>query len=243
MRRRSIRWTNRALLSMVLLLVAFVLCRWSNGNFGTVVPDRVYRAAQLSPKGLLESIHQRRIKTVLNLRGSNPDQAWYRAELETTVEAGAAQIDFPMSSDQWLSIEQARTLLEIIDTCDYPLLIHCEWGAERTGLIAAICGLLRPGSTLEDARREFSAYYLFLPMKDGLVMRGHFDRYERWLSQSRASHSPEVFRSWLLNEYQPGSPSRQHWECNPYPLKVVTRIRARSVSTWGERPCSASVLR
>lgn len=237
------RWMLRALFASSLILGLFVTLRWTSGNFGVVVPDRIYRAAQLSPGSLAKTIRQHGIKTVLNLRGANPDQAWYRRERQSTLEAGATQVDFPMSSDQWLSIEQARTLLEILKTSEYPILIHCEWGAERTGLVAAICELTRPASTLADARREFSTYYLFLPMKDGLVMRGHLDRYERWLVQSSSPHSPETFRRWLLGEYRPGSPSRQHWECNPYPLKVVTRPGMEAVTLWGSKTCPPSLIR
>lgn len=237
MRRRSIRWTLRALLSIVLIPLVFVAVRWTTGNFGTVVPERIYRSGQPTPVFLSRAIRDHRIRTVLNLRGSNPDQAWYRGEREATLAAGATQVDFPMSSDQWLSHDQARTLLEILDRAEYPILIHCEWGAERTGLVSAICELLRPGGTLDDARREFSTYYLFLPLKDGRVMRGHLDRYAEWLGRRGEEHSPETFRLWLTRSYQPGSPSRQHWECNPYPLKVVTRPGAEAVAMWGKNPC------
>ncbi len=243
MRRRTIRWTVRILVATSLVLGLFIALRWTTGNFGTVEPDRIYRAAQLSPSSLARTIEQSHIKTVLNLRGANHDQAWYRQERQATLAAGATQVDFPMSSDQWLSIEQVRTLLEILDKSEYPILIHCEWGAERTGLVSAICELIRPGSTIDDARGEFSPYYMFLPIKDGLVMRGHLDRYRSWLDQIDSSHSPGTFRHWLLSDYRPGSPSRQYWECNPYPLKVVSRPGTESVTQWGEKKCPPSTIR
>jgi protein tyrosine phosphatase (PTP) superfamily phosphohydrolase (DUF442 family) len=200
--------------------------RWVTGNVGTVEPGRIYRSAQLSPGALTRIIRDRRIKTVLNLRGCNPDQTWYRAERAATLAAGAAQVDVPMSSDQWLSRDQARTLVEVLDSGAYPLLIHCEWGAERTGLVAAIATLLRPGSTLANARAQFSPYYLFVRLKDGRVMAGHLDGYEAWLGQRRLTHAPDRFRRWLAEVYRPGSPSREYWPYNPYPLVVVTRPSA-----------------
>lgn len=174
---------------------------------------------------------------MLNLRGRNPDRPWYVAERGAALGAGAVQVDFPMSSDQWLSHDQVRTLLSILDDCSYPILIHCEWGAERTGLVSAFCELLREGSSVERARREFSAYYLFLPMKDGLVMRGHLDAYASWLATSGRGHSPGAFRRWLTRDYRPGSPSREYWPCNPYPLKVVSRPGAGPVALWGGNAC------
>ncbi len=214
-----------------------IVYRRATGNLGTVTPGRVYRSAQLGPEQLTRVIQQRGIRTVLNLRGANPDQSWYRAESAATVAAGATQVDVPMASDQWLSREQIATLLEVLDSADEPILVHCEFGAERTGLISALIELLRPGSTLDSARAQFSVRYLFLPLKDGLVMRGHLDAYEAWLGGEGAPHRPERFRHWLTAVYRPGTPSREYWPCNPYPRKVVT-ARAADGSTHAEADLS-----
>lgn len=237
MSRTKIRWAIRLIVLAALIPIGFLSVRWGSGNFGAVIPGKVFRSAQPSPSSLPGTIRSNGIKTVLNLRGANPEQDWYLRESAATLSAGATQVDFPMSSDQWLSREQARVLLQLLDSCEYPIMIHCEWGAERTGLVSAIRRLLEEGSTLADGRREFSTYYLFLPVKDGKVMRGHLDLYEKWLADRGSQHSPSMLRTWLTNEYSPGSPSREHWECNPYPMKVVTKPRVPAVITWGANPC------
>jgi protein tyrosine phosphatase (PTP) superfamily phosphohydrolase (DUF442 family) len=220
---RTLRWPARLALLILLLGGGFVWVRWKTGNFGVVSPGRIYRSAQLTPTDLARKIGEHRIKTVLNLRGPNPDQSWYRAERAATLAAGATQVDLPMSSDQWISRDQARTLIEVLDTSEYPLLVHCEWGAERTGLASAIAELLRPGGSLEDAERQFSAYYMFVNAKDGRVMSGHLRSYRDWLQAAGLEHTPGRFRTWLAEVYRPGSPSREYWPYNPYPLVVVTR--------------------
>ncbi len=227
MKLSTIRKVVRPIAAVLLIVGLAIGWRWKNGNFGAIEPGRVYRSAQLTPTMLSEAIREYGVKTVLNLRGPNPEQDWYQGERDATLNAGATQIDVPMASDQWLSHAQVRTLLEILDTCEYPVLIHCEWGAERTGLVSAIVELLRPDRTVADARAQFSLRYLFLPIKDGLVMRGHLDRYEQWLESQKLPHSPERFRNWITNVYRPGSPSREYWPCNPYPLKVVTTRNPR----------------
>ncbi len=230
---------------MSLLLIGLatglpVAYRRSTGNFGTVEPGRFYRSAQLDADGLRRVIREHTVKTVLNLRGPNPEQAWYRDEVAAATGAGATLIDLPMASDQWLSREQARTLLEVLDHCETPVLIHCEFGAERTGLVSAIIELLEPGRTIEEARSQFSIRYLFLPIKDGLVMRGHLDRYEAWLRERGVAHEPERFREWLVGTYRPGMPSREYWPCNPYPRKVVTaRGQDGQTRTVPELPANA----
>ncbi len=102
-----------------------------------------------------------------------------------------------MSSCVWMSRAQLRTLIETFDSAEYPILIHCQWGAERTGLASAFAELLRPGSTLEDARRQFSIRYLFVRVNDGKIMAEHLDQYERWLAASGLTHTPATFRRWV----------------------------------------------
>ena len=86
MRRRPVRWSIRAALGATAILAAFVLVRWTTGNFGTVVPGRVYRSAQLSGEALSARIREHGVRTVLNLRGPNPDETWYRRERQATLE-------------------------------------------------------------------------------------------------------------------------------------------------------------
>ena len=80
---------------------------------------------------------------------------------------------------------QLIALVEVLDTAEYPILIHCAWGSERTGLVSAFAELLRPGGTVADARAQFSLGYLFVRINDGKVMAEHLDQYENWLRGTR----------------------------------------------------------
>jgi hypothetical protein len=89
-------------------------------------------------------------------------------------------------------------------------------------LVSALA-VLHAGGTQEQARRQFSLYYLFLPIQDGRVMLGHLEQYEAWLRRQRAKASPEALRRWVCSAYRPGKPSREYWPCDPYPLMVITQ--------------------
>ena len=117
-----------------------------------------------------------------------------------------------MSSCEWMSRDQARTLVRVLDTCEYPdpgpLLAGV--GADRPGLGH------RPScsgraSSLDDARGQFSLRYLYVRAGDGAVMRDHLDRYERWLRRAEGSRTrPERFRALDRPRASgPASPSRE----------------------------------
>ncbi len=148
---RVVRWLVRAVVAVLVAALLFVGWEMATHNFGEIQAHRLYRSGQMPASALARTIRDHRIKTVLNLRGVNKD-AWYRAERATTLAADATQVDIPMSSCVWMSRAQLRTLIATFDTAEYPILIHCQWGAERTGLASAFAELLRPGGTLEDAR-------------------------------------------------------------------------------------------
>jgi protein tyrosine phosphatase (PTP) superfamily phosphohydrolase (DUF442 family) len=222
-RLRPLRWALRLVVVALVLPGLWFAQRWRSGNTGTVVPGRIYRSGQLNADQLADFCRQNAIRTVLNLRGPNPQANWYRAERAAALSSGATQLDVALASDHWLSHAQVRALLDVLDTVEPPVLIHCQWGAERTGLVSAFAQLLRPGVSLADARREFSLHYLFVPWKDGKVMLGHVDAYATWLRDQGDSHDPVRFRRWLREEYTPGQPSREVWPYDPYPLVVATR--------------------
>jgi hypothetical protein len=214
-----------ARLAALVLAFPVMWVGWNQGNynFGIMQTGRIYRSGQM-PSGALErTVRERDIKTVLNLRGPNPQASWYRDEVAATLSAGATQVDIPLSSCVWMSRIQLRTLVRVLDTCEYPLLVHCAWGSERTGLTSAVAELLRPSGTLADARAQLALRYLFVRLGDGRIMAEFLDQYEAWLRRLTLEHCPELFRRWVAEGYVPGKPNREDWPYDPLPLVVETR--------------------
>jgi hypothetical protein len=221
--RRTMCWAIALGFAVISIPGFYVAWDHATFNFGTVQPGRIYRSGQMPPQALERTLRDHHIKTVLNLRGSNRVDGWYRDEVTATTQEGATQVDIAMSSCLWTSRAQLRAIVESLDTAEYPILIHCAWGSERTGLVSAFAELLRAGSTLEDARAQFSLGYLFVRMNDGKVMAEHLDQYENWLLESKLVHDPTTFRRWVHEGYKPGLPNREQWQYDPYPLVVITR--------------------
>jgi hypothetical protein len=225
--RRIVRWIMGLTTAIVVPALGFVAWDQATYNFGEVHPQNIYRSGQMPAAALAQTVRDHQIKTVLNLRGSNPSQAWYREELTTTLDAGATHIDIAMSSCLWMSREQLWALIETLGSAEYPLLIHCQWGSERTSLACAFAQLLRPGSTLDDARAQFSIRYLFVRAGDGKVMAEHLDQYASWLGKNGLEHTAANFRRWAKGGFRPAQPGREQWPFDPYPLVVVTRPESK----------------
>jgi len=224
MRRSRVRkWVLGTVLALLTPPLGFVAWNLATDNFATVETGVLYRSGQMDPVGLGKIITEHKIKTVFNLRGPHPEQVWYRGEQKATLDAGATQVDMALSSCEWMSRAQLRTLIRTLDTCERPLLVHCWHGSERTGLTAAFVRLLEPGSTLEQAHEQLSLRYLYVRAGDGKVMAEHLEQYEGWLRQQKLTHAPEHLRRWAEEGFKPGTPSREQWPYDPFPLVVITR--------------------
>lgn len=109
-----------------------------SGNFHNVIPGEVYRAAQMNGATLAQWQRDHGIVSVLNLRGSNPDAGWYQEETAAARDLGLIHVDFRMSASTALKPDEAERLIAVMRDAPKPLLIHCQSGADRTGLASAL---------------------------------------------------------------------------------------------------------
>lgn len=159
-----------------------------DGNFHEIVPGELYRSAQLSPAQLAAYTQHYAIKTIINLRGENPGSAWYKAELAEARQLGITHIDFSMSASSGLTLEEAGKLAGILKQARKPLLIHCQSGADRTGLVAALYLAALKGVDEEVAEDQISIWYghISLPGMAAYAIDRSWETMEPWL---RNSHS------------------------------------------------------
>lgn len=108
------------------------------GNFAAVLVGEIYRSNQPTAAQITDYAANYGIKTIVNLRGSAKDATWYKEEVATAKTLGLTHIDFAMSADRVLSVDEVRSLTTILRNAPKPLLVHCRSGADRTGLVSAI---------------------------------------------------------------------------------------------------------
>lgn len=242
------RWVRPAVvgLSLVpLLVVGYEGVRVYAGlNDHEVIRGRVYRAAQPTEKDLAKLVKTTGVRTVLNLRGTAPWDDWYKGECRATFAAGVSQEDVTLSAHTLPFPAELKRVVEVLDRSEYPVLIHCKQGADRTGLVSAMALLLYTDATPGEARRQLLPRYGHWPVARTVNMDRFFDLYEAKLSAESGTHTPERFRRWVLEEYCPGpAKSQLEWATPPptavaenTPLTLQVRCVNESDSTWRLSP-------
>jgi len=128
----------RAVVAAGALLVLYLGVGYFAGNVAPVVEGEVWRAGQLSGPALERFIEDKGIRSIINLRGPQQDGGWYDEEVATAKRTGAVLHDMPLSSRRVLGRAEADVLVALMRDAPKPMLIHCEGGADRTGLAAAL---------------------------------------------------------------------------------------------------------
>ncbi|MET0747427.1 MAG: dual specificity protein phosphatase family protein [Rhizobium sp.] len=157
-------------------------------NFHPVIAGELYRSSQPSAATIAVLQKQYGIRTIINLRGNNSGHGWYDAEIAQAKQLDITHIDFRMSSRRELTQDQAAQLVKLMRDAPKPLLIHCQAGADRTGLATALY-LAAIGKTSEQvAENQMSIYYghIGLPMSAAYPMDATFEKLEPWLGLSNS---------------------------------------------------------
>jgi protein tyrosine phosphatase (PTP) superfamily phosphohydrolase (DUF442 family) len=208
-------------------------------NFHMIVPGRVFRSAQLSATALEQKLRAKGIRTVVNLRGTCDPSPWYLDESRVTNRLNVCQEDISFSAGHLPPVSEVRRLVEVLDRTDYPILLHCRRGADRTGMTAAIVLLLQTDANLSQARRQLGLRYGHIAIGRPANLDWFLDLYDEWLQTKGWSHSPAVFRHWLVEDYCPGEcrcEIRPLEAPNPIvsgqPFALRMRFRNTSVRPW-----------
>ena len=125
---------------------------WAEAVAGTHVPNLyrvepdLLRSAQPDAAGF-QDLATLGVKTVLDLRAGHDDAS----------EAGKAALHFlrvPMRAWSARDRDVVQALKILADRSNRPILVHCQKGADRTGMVLALYRVVIQGWSKEDALRE-----------------------------------------------------------------------------------------
>jgi hypothetical protein len=196
----------------------FLVRPWTDGNLGIVDPGRVIRAAQPTTQ-LPRLIHDYQLASILNLRGGSTRDQWYTAEVQAARSAGLAFFDLPLSAVKRPSRRDLLLLIDTLERCKYPLLIHCKAGADRTGLASAIYLMMHRGEPPQKAIGAFTLYHSHVPLFGPQHLHEPLLEYAEWLEARAVNHTPGQFRQWVKDVYRAPDPSTDPPPLEPGPRK------------------------
>jgi len=136
-------------------LAAALLAAMGCASVRTVDDGALYRSGQLSGKQLEHVIRTHGIKTVVNLRGIQPDRSWYRQEQEVCRRNDVEMIDVALDSGAPERGEIAA-LLDAYHHAPRPILVH-SWSSQGSvGLASGLYRAVVREEPPDQARRELA---------------------------------------------------------------------------------------
>jgi len=191
-------WQRAAIVALALALATLAGSHRAYlfyGNLHAVVPGEIYRAAQPSDARLERWRTALGLRAVLNLKGSGVAKG-PTGEDTTSLEWHSVR----MSARRLPSPGEVARLIEVFDTAERPLLVHCHGGTDRSGLASAVA-LLLDGRTTNEARRQFALRFGYPGRTLGSVQPDFIDHYDAWLASAPHSHTAARFREWVTHHY------------------------------------------
>ena len=143
------------------------------------------RENQPSPKRIAKLASQG-IKTIVNLRGESP-KGYYLLEKEACAAHNITLVDYRMYSRDTHSVESILGAKTLFDEIEYPAMMHCKSGADRTGIMGVLYRHYRMGDSIEAATEQLSRKYLHIREGKTGMLDFFFEDYLRYAAKTEIS--------------------------------------------------------
>ena len=95
---KIVKCLGAGIIFLVIIAGIYYEYNFKTGNFHEITAGEAYRSAQLNPEQLKHYLMKYRIKSVLNLRGSEPHVQWYDDEIKVSAAYHVAHYDIALSA-------------------------------------------------------------------------------------------------------------------------------------------------
>jgi protein tyrosine/serine phosphatase len=159
-----------------------------------VITPRLWRSAQPTP-GDLRREKARGLKTVICVRSGRRLASW-PLERAACERLGLDLHRVNIRARQAPHRSDLLALLDLFSAIEYPALIHCKSGADRSGFIAAVYLMAIDGRDPEEAAAQLSWRYGHLRNSRAGILGAVIDAYRR-----EGAARGMTFRQWLETGY------------------------------------------
>lgn len=164
---------------------------WS--NFHPVIEGKLYRSNHPTPQRLRRFVQNHHIKTLINLRGKRVCGSDFLSR-KTAQKLGIQHLDMAFESRNAPQKDRILRFYDMYNHLQFPAIMHCKSGADRTGLAAALV-ILFEGGTIERARQELSWRYLHFSHTRTGILDAFFLMYKEQTSGKKD------FLKWVKEDY------------------------------------------
>ena len=172
----------------------------------------MYRENQPSPERIA-LLAAEGIKTILNLRGPSP-KGCYWLEKEACEKYNITLINFRVYSRDVHTVEKIQAARDVFESLEYPAVMHCKSGADRTGFMGVLYRHFHMGDSIKDAlRRELTLKKLHVRQGKTGMLDFFFEDYLRY-----AENHDMSFMEWVETVYEPADVKArfmEQWSGNP----------------------------
>jgi protein tyrosine phosphatase (PTP) superfamily phosphohydrolase (DUF442 family) len=173
------------------------------------VAEGVWRSGQPTP-GQLRAFARAGGRTVISLRAGRAVAA-LAPEAEACRALGLAFHLLPMRGHRLPTAAELAAAVRLFAAAERPVLIHCQSGADRAGLGAALWLLLAEGCPVAEARRQLSPRFGHNPLGRAGLLGALLDAY--------AAAPPMPFAEWAATAYDPGRITAE-WRALPLAARL-----------------------
>jgi uncharacterized protein (TIGR01244 family) len=158
--------------------------------------DTAWRSAQPAPHQIAAAARAG-IKTIVNLRGERSCGSYW-LEQAACARHGVALVNYQVRSRAAPSKDEIRGARAMLETVEYPMLMHCKSGSDRAGLMSVLYKHVKLGQPIAQAKHELSLSYGHIRQSDTGILDAFFERY-----LSDTADRPMAFFDWVEEIYDP----------------------------------------
>jgi len=146
--------------SLAITLALAAAHRLAPKHLLTVTPGVLYRSATLSPEQLARVVDRYGIRTVVNVRSElENEKPWHDAQAELLDEKSVRMVDLPIDSGHPPNHSSLAGWLDVLASeAGHPILVHCEYGVLRTGVMTAVYEIEYLGRSGQESWASFEFF-------------------------------------------------------------------------------------